>query len=202
MASVPKYISDANRVLAVIASEPGRRWTKPQRELGDRLGLRQPVLSYILRLLENEERIERGEALPTRGRTYVLIVVDASPVMRRSVEVEAVTYRLTERETETGSGQLTVYQEQLARFVSNTTRTLRALEDSMQTLERSQDLRFERMGLEYDRKLGRLRSEILDLMARNQRPPRIQDGNRRNGRPIDESTKALIHHLRTALPSR
>ena len=77
---LPKYIEEANLVLATLAAVDGGTWTRTQRDLADELGLPQPIVSLRLKLLMEQGRIRKGNPLPMRGRNHALVVVDSTPL--------------------------------------------------------------------------------------------------------------------------
>jgi DNA-binding Lrp family transcriptional regulator len=88
--SLPKYIQNANRVLDVIHAEPDNTWVDTQRKLGEKLGLSQPDLSNLIRLLRENGRIQHGAALPGRGRIHALVALDATPLDNNAVRLRSV----------------------------------------------------------------------------------------------------------------
>lgn len=119
MDALPKYIQNANRVIEVIAAEPNHTWTKTQRELGERIGLNQPDLSNIVKLLRDTGKVQHGHPLPGRGRMHALVLVDDTPYasvpMRNTLESEQ--HVLTPEEAIEGAwdlGELSVEQVGLA----------------------------------------------------------------------------------------
>lgn len=79
--NTPKYIQNANCVLERLAAEPDRTWHGTQRELGDALGIPQPELSSLLKMLRAQERVVHGAPIPGRGRMHKLVLVDDTPLV-------------------------------------------------------------------------------------------------------------------------
>ncbi|HJS83535.1 MAG TPA: hypothetical protein VJ742_11950 [Nitrososphaera sp.] len=74
--NLPKYIQQANEIIDLVANEPQKTWAKTQKEMAQQLNVPQPVLSNLLKLLEQQGKIRRGKALPTRGRNFTIELVD------------------------------------------------------------------------------------------------------------------------------
>jgi len=91
MDALPKYIQNANKVIARIAHEPDQTWNRTQRELGAELGLSQPELSNIARILRDSGHIKHGHTLTGRGKVRALVLTDDTPLSAtppRSVPAE------------------------------------------------------------------------------------------------------------------
>ena len=78
--NTPKYISNANRIIERLAQEPNHTWRGTQRELGEELGMQQPELSSLLKMLRSQERVEHGTPIPGRGRMHEIVLVDDTPL--------------------------------------------------------------------------------------------------------------------------
>lgn len=79
VAQLPKYVHELNHILLALDAQPDKRWNRTQRELGEALGLAQPVLSVRLKTLQEQGRIRKGESLPVRGKNHAIELIDATP---------------------------------------------------------------------------------------------------------------------------
>lgn len=207
MGRAPKYVVEANRVLNTIASQPDGRWARTQRELSAELDLRQPVLSSLLKLLEEQGRIMRGEPIAARGRTYSLDVIDPTPLPLRRAATGAPSPEMKRYvEAGTGSGKSVVHLQQLAAYakalhrqgeqretqlkaeVAHCHRVIQALENRVKELE----LVLARRIQEVERADQQLRRDLVQYLEGTR--------SKKNGKSthlLDDESRRLLDLLRS-----
>lgn len=102
MAQLPKYMQKANQILAVLNEQPDHVWRKTQRELCETVGLSQPELSNLVKLLSENGKVRKGDSIPgVRGRNRVLHLQDGTffeePVRRVVKDEEPQPFRPEDR---------------------------------------------------------------------------------------------------------
>lgn len=118
--TLPRYMTKANHIIEILQAEPDQTWKKSQKDLSARVGLSQPELSSIVKLLLANRKVVKGDPIPgVRGKNNRLVLVDKAPFTEAVQRVvgafkQDVDQENHERIREEQNARLREYREQLA----------------------------------------------------------------------------------------
>lgn len=216
----PKYVEEANAVLATLAAAPNQTWTKTQRELATQLELPQPVVSLRIKLLLEHGRIRKGAPLPMRGRNHALVVVDTTPLSEDAVRRPRTVIHLDDDKPRQEEGQVPSMvlgefsaerighaimqtlqeswqrEEANARVQAQQNEAIRQFRTIIQEMKRQKEETDKRLGV-LEREKADLRRTLNELIVtvNNNRSKGSPRGTARVAEMLDEESRNILNSL-------